>query len=545
MVRTCRLSRPSSTAAPSTAGPLGLLGGLSGGARGALLAGLLVVLIGALDLTIIAAILPEMVVDLRLNTADIDRYVWIVNAYLLAYVIAIPIVGRLSDLIGRALASQLSLAVFAVGSLWCALAPDLPWMIAGRAIQGAGGGALLPITMALVGDLLPPSRRIAALGLVGAVDTLGWVLGPIWGALFVGLIPGAEPWRWIFIVNLPLCAVAAVSMQRGSRSLPGPASAGWLRRLDLGGALLLAISLLALNLGLSSGGEVGSPDTGSRALGGTRNPLGEYLGYLVAGALVAGIAFVWWERRAATPLLPLSLFRRRRFSAALIANGLVGAALIVAMVDVPVMVALIVPASDVSRISALMLAPFTLGMAVLSFVGGVIADRLGTRLTATLGLGLVAVGYALLWLTVTGTDFLHLVPGLTIAGAGFGLVIAPIGATTIDAAPAADRGVAAALTMVLRLLGMTIGISALTAVAVQRLQTLVGGVAVITQQPNESTAEFLARQTEFLASTVLPLSLQVVRETFLIAGAIGLLAIIPVLLIGRDDRPSEDLTTTP
>ena len=103
-------------------------------------AALMAVLLGALDLTVIATILPGMVTDLRINAADVDRYVWIVNSYLLAYVVAIPVVGRLSDIVGRTLAFQGSLALFLVGSIVCAFAADLPGMVAGRAIQGAGGG---------------------------------------------------------------------------------------------------------------------------------------------------------------------------------------------------------------------------------------------------------------------------------------------------------------------------------------------------------------------------------------------------------------------
>src|SRR5688500_18215351 len=121
-------------------------------ARRALGAALLSVFLGALDLTVIATILPGMVTDLRINAADVDRYVWIVNGYLLAYVVAIPVVGRVSDLLGRTLAFQGSLALFVIGSVICATANDLAVMIIGRAIQGAGGGALLPVTMALVGD---------------------------------------------------------------------------------------------------------------------------------------------------------------------------------------------------------------------------------------------------------------------------------------------------------------------------------------------------------------------------------------------------------
>src|ERR671913_1542440 len=177
-------------------------------------AALMAVLLGALDLTVIATILPGMVTDLRINAADVDRYVWIVNSYLLAYVVAIPVVGRLSDIVGRKLAFQASLALFLVGSIVCAVAADLPSMVAGRAIQGAGGGALLPVTMAMVGDLLPAGRRAAALGLVGAIDTLGWVVGPIWGALLVEVAPGPDPWRWVFIINVPLTAASAVAIGR-------------------------------------------------------------------------------------------------------------------------------------------------------------------------------------------------------------------------------------------------------------------------------------------------------------------------------------------
>ena len=500
------------------------------GSRGALAAALLAVFVGALDLTVIATILPRMVADLRVNTADIDRYVWVVNGYLLAYVVAIPVVGRVSDLIGRRAAFQASLAVFLAGSVWCAAADDLGGLIVGRAIQGAGGGALLPVTMALVGDVLPPARRVGALGLVGAVDTLGWVLGPLWGAGVVAVAPGGEPWRWVFVVNVPLGALTALAL---ARSVRGEAvdRRERLSRLDVLGAALLAGALLLLNLGLSAGGELGGIEGGGRALGGTHNPFAEYLLPLIGGAVVLGGLFVWWERRVVHPVLPLELFRDRRFAAAIAANALAGASLIVAMVDVPVVVALLVAAERVSAVSALMLAPFTLLMAALSLGGGIVAGRFGARATAGAGLVLVAVGYVVLWVGLRGGEYVGLLPGLALAGAGFGLVIAPIGATVIDAAPAEDRGIAAGLTLVFRLLGMTIGISGLTAIGVRRLQSLVGDLEAIVQRPGETTAEFLARQSRFVEETVVPLSLQVVRETFLIAGAVALLALVPVWLM--------------
>lgn len=506
--------------------------------RGALAAALLAVFVGALDLTVIATILSPMVADLRVNTADVDRYVWVVNGYLLAYVIAIPIFGRVSDLIGRPRAFQAALAIFVAGSIWCALADSLASLIAARAVQGIGGGALLPVTMALVGDLLPPARRVAALGVVGAIDTLGWVMGPIWGATVVGLVPGDEPWRWVFAVNVPLAVIAAIAIARTVKVGHGDTRRGWLDRLDIPGAALLVVALILLNLGLSAGGELGTPEGGGRALGGTRNPLAAYTLPLTLGALVIGLLFVVREARARHPLMPLTLFRRRRFAAAIAANAIVGSALIVGMVDVPVVIALLVAPERVSTISALMLAPFTIMMAALALGGGVLAGRLGERATAGSGLVLVAVGYAFLWWGLRNGNYVGLIPGLTIAGAGFGLVIAPIGASTIDAAPAADRGIAAALTLVFRLLGMTIGISALTAVGVRRLQDLVGRVEDFPSKlADESTAEFLARQASFIQEQVIPVSLQVVRETFLLAGLLALLALIPVAFLGtRRDR---------
>jgi len=495
---------------------------------------LLAVLIGALDLTVIATILPRIVSDLRINTVDIDRYVWVVNGYLLAYIVAIPIMGRVSDILGRRSAFLISLAVFIVGSAWCASANDLTSLIAGRAVQGAGGGALLPVTMALVGDVVPPAGRLAALGVVGAVDTLGWVLGPLWGAAIVGVFAaGTTPWRWVFYVNIPLGIVATFAIVGFDRRGPSQGQPASSRRMDLLGTLLLTAMLVLINLALSSGSELGqSAGSGSRALGGTVNPLSGYLLPMLLGGLVCAVVFIAWERRARFPILPLDLFRDRRFTAAIVTNFLAGVALIVAMVNVPIVIALLVDEGAVSVTSALMLAPFTVLMAALSFTGGVVARRRGEKWTAATGLVLVAIGYGLVWLGLRGGNYQWMLPGLALAGAGFGLVIAPIGATVLDAVPAADRGIAAGLTLVFRLLGMTIGISTLTSIGIHRLQTLTGRLETVVRRPGESTVEFLLRQNQFIEERVIPLSIQVIRETFLIAGLLALLAIIPVTFLG-------------
>ncbi len=508
-----------------------------GAGRWPLVAALAAVFLGAVDLTVIATVLPRMVFDLRINTADVDRYIWVVNAYLLAYIVSIPLMGRVSDLVGRTAAFEIALAVFLAGSVWSAVAGDLRELIAARAVQGAGGGALLPVTMALVGDLLPAGKRLTALGVVAAVDTLGWVLGPLWGAAMVSLAPGAEPWRWVFWINLPIGLVVAVAIAFTGRGAGAAAAHGTFRGLDLPGTLLLGGGLLLLNLGLSAGGEVGlTQGSAMRALGGTKNPLAGDLVPLIAGGIVVLALFVVWERRASNPILSPRLFGARPFLTGIAANFLLGAALIVAVVDVPVVVALLVDQDRISTVGAYLLAPFTISMAVLSFAGGVVARRYGERQTAVAGLFLIVVGYAALWVGLRDDDYLQLIPGLLIAGTGFGLVVAPIGSQVIDSASPEDRGVAAAFTILFRLLGMTIGISALTAIGVRRLQMLTDRIEPVVQQTGETTAQFFLRQTQYIENYAVPLSLKVVRETFLMAAVLAMLAAIPVAFSRSRDR---------
>jgi hypothetical protein len=333
------------------------------------------------------------------------------------------------------------------------------------------------------------------------------------------------------------CAIALIGRTAAGARLH---FGGRFGHLDVPGTLLLGGSLLLLNLGLSAGGGVGvSQESAMRALGGTRNPLGDYLVPLILGGLIALTLFAFWERRANHPILPGPLFRERPFVAGICANFLVGASLIVAVVDVPVIVALLVSEDRIGAVTALLLAPFTISMAALSFAGGVVASRFGGRRTAAGGLILVVLGYVVLWIGLRGDHYLRLIPGMLIAGTGFGLVAAPISGSVIDIAPARDRGVAAAFAILFRLLGMTIGISALTAIGVRRLQTLTSRGGPLLPKPGEGTGEFLVRQTIVIEGY----ALSVVRETFLIAAALALLAVVPIALMQSRRTAGGDSST--
>jgi MFS family permease len=478
-----------------------------------------------------------MIVDLGLNTADVDRHIWIVNAYLIAYLVSIPIVGRLSDRMGRTDALQLSLGVFIIGSVLCASADSLTGLIIARTIQGAGGGALLPLAMALVGDVFHQRHRTAALGLVAAADTVGWAAGPIWGAMVVALPFGLDaPWRLVFWINVPLAVFAMVGIffLLPSRGLPRSVT---MRGIDAVGATFLAMSLTLVSLALSSGGEIGGAlDGGTRAFGGSPNPLASYLLPLLGGALVAFIFLIWWERRTESPIVPLDLFRAPVFSSSMAANFIVGLTIIVAMVNVPLVVALTVESEGVSARSAALLAPFTGGMAIMAWTGGKMAARWGNRRVAWGGITLAAAGYAVVWATLQQDQLNAMIPGLVLAGAGFGIVIAPIGASALGAIHDEGRGAGAGFLMVARLLGMTIGISTLTAFGVRRLQALTAAVEPVAARADESTAEFLIRQQAFIEDVAIPLSVRVVEETFLISAFVTLLALIPIAFIERFDE---------
>jgi len=510
-----------------------------------MVAALACVLLGSIDLTVVASILPGIIDDLGVNTADIDRYIWAVNAYLIAYIIAIPLVGRVSDIVGRQPAFIGSLLIFLGGSVYCATSDTLTDLVIGRAIQGFGGGGLLPVALALAGDTLGRKGQLVGIGFVSAVETIGWILGPIYGATVTGLFRfSEEPWRWVFWINVPILMVlifAIRGMARGSPRMDG----GGFRRLDLPGAILLTIALTTINLALASGGEFGAgTGTGLRAMGGTENPLAAWVPLLLANAAASTVLVILWELRHRYPLLPIALYRRRAFLATIAANLCIGAVLMVSMVNVPVVVALTEEPNRVSTISAIMLAPFTIAIAAASLMTGNLAMRLGLRPTLNAGVVLSGIGCLLIaWLLDSGSVW-SMIPGLVAAGFGLGMLLPALGTLPIVLAGASERGAAASSALMFRLLGMTVGVSVLTALGVRRLQILTGRLDPIVRDADESTASFLIRQRDYIIDVAIPLSLQVIQETFLAATLIALVAVIPVWSLARHlgDEPAEPRT---
>ncbi|NPV68864.1 MAG: MFS transporter [Anaerolineae bacterium] len=496
------------------------------------------VFIGALDLTIISAILPEVIVEFQIPLeSGLDDTAWLVSGYLLAYTISMTFMGRVSDLIGRRRAYLICLAIFTAGSIWVAVADGLPagWLynlarrlgqrpdptaiallslVIGRVIQAFGGGALVPISMALVGDLFPPQRRAQPLGLIGAIDMAGWVVGHLYGGIMVQFVD----WRLLFWLNIPISLLIFALILRLLRGVEQPLASGGF---DLPGALSLALALLCFSIGLGANTDVTVGSSTFAEL--TAFP--PYAGPALMAGLAALLGFLWIERRHPHPLIDLGLFRRGNFAAGNLTSLIVGFALMIGLVIVPILINIRAESLDTLTQTALsvglVMSALTIPMALSAIPGGWLSDRFGYRLPTATGLIVAAMGFTLAGLRWTeAVSHEEMAAHMILAGIGLGLTMSPTSAAVLNAAPDDRRGIAAAIDDMLRLLGMTLAASALTTIALRRISTLAA----------TAIGETIAMTQEAVNIYVM-LTAQVIRELALLGALLCLLALIPALLL--------------
>ena len=446
------------------------------------------VFVAALDQTVVVTALPSIMFDIKLPLTRLDQASWIITGYLLGYTVAMPLMGRISDVYGHPRIYQVALVFFALGSLMVALSSSLHWIVASRVVQAVGGGATVPIGMAIVSGVLPGHRRGIALGIIAAAAEAGSVMGPLYGGGIIRLMD----WRWIFWLNLPLSAGIIVLLALlPNRRQPQ-------QRVDYTGGLLLAAVLITLSLGLS------------RREAFNLSSAVPFL--LMAGGLALAVSLWWAERRAQMPLLAPFMFRSWAFISANATQLLVGVALIIAMVTIPLMTDTVMGKEPLE--GGLRLMRLTGAIPVGAVLGGLLSLRLGVRLPTVIGLLLMAAGFYLLsgW----GVDIAEpqLTLHLVVAGLGFGLVIAPIMTTALGAVPQAYSSTAASLVTVARMVGMTLGLAALSAWGMQHFQTLTTGV-------DFRDIDYLDKATEA--------SLTIFHNFFRAAAIVSLVAIVPAL----------------
>lgn len=486
------------------------------------------IFVGALDLTVVSAVLPHVILDLEIPLqTGLDDAAWMVTGYLLAYSISMTFMGRLSDLIGRRQVYLAALAIFALGSYLVAVAdtwptdlilrvyglvasgrPDISFvklymLIAARMIQAFGAGTMVPVGMAMVGDLYPIGQRARPLGLIAAVDTAGWVVGHLYGGIVVRFFD----WRMIFWLNLPLCLLAAALLWLALRGIKQERSPG---RMDWLGAALVTGTLTLLNLGFGGGSEA--------SMATEAQPIRVSL---LAAAAALLVLFLWHQAHTKHPLLDLKLFRLPNFAPASLMNFMVGFSLFVAIANVPLFInsLIAITAEQGAWDSGWMLSGLTVPLALASVPGGWLTDKRGYRLPTLLGLGIAVVGFFLMGTWRAETNYTVMAAHLAVTGVGLGLTFAPIAAAVINVAPPDQRGTSSGLVIIFRLIGMTVGVSSITAYGLQRAERL-------GQQLLDLGAGLA--ETARVGITVME---RVISETFWIAGIIVLAAMLPALAI--------------
>ena len=487
----------------------------------------------AADTYVVVLALPDMMASVGVPLDQLQRAAPIVSGFLLGYVAMLPLIGRIADLRGRVPVLVAALVLFALGSVVTALSYDMGSLVAGRFLQGVGGGGLVPATLALVADLYPADRRGVPLGVVSAVQELGSVLGPLFGAAVLAV----SSWRVIFVINVLVGLVLAAAVRRagaaavversrddappdwlgallallslvlgatvfvqppflvrdvtwGALFVPAVGDGRWLtpvglaaiaallllvarcwtarrplvdvrrwtsaaREADLVGAFFLAVALAGVILAFATA----DPKVEVFAPAGT---------WYLLGAAVAAVAFVLHLRRDEAPLVPRGALSSRPAWGALAVSFFVGSALIAALIDIPIFARTTVY-PDSQLLAALVLVRFLVALPVGAVVGGYLTRTIPAGVVAATGMALAAVGFVLMsrWELDTLSHASANV-SLLLGGLGFGLALAPVNAAVLASTRDDVHGLASALVVVARMVGMLVGISALTTIGLRR-----------------------------------------------------------------------------
>jgi EmrB/QacA subfamily drug resistance transporter len=406
---------------------------------------ILVILLASLDQTIVATALPTIVGDL----GGLQHLSWVVTAYLLASTITGPLYGKLGDLYGRKGVLQAAIVIFLIGSALCGVAQNMPELIAFRAVQGLGAGGLITVSIAVVGDVIPPRDRGRYQGIFGAVFGVSTVIGPLLGGFFVDNLS----WRWIFYINLPVGAVALIVIGAVFHARAVRVE----HKVDYLGAALLAAGLSSVVLFTSLGGTTFAWRSG------------ESVTLIVLGVVLL-VAFLFVERRASEPILPLELFRNRTFTVCAAIGFIIGLALFGSVTYLPLFLQIVKGRSPTS--SGLQLTPLMAGLLVTSIISGRLISRWGRyKPFPVAGTAVMTVGMVLLARLGIDSTLAYTSLAMVVLGLGLGMVMQVLVLAVQNAVDPRNIGVATSGALLFRQVGGSVGIAAFGAIFANRLRT--------------------------------------------------------------------------
>ncbi|MDH6671520.1 EmrB/QacA subfamily drug resistance transporter [Paenibacillus sp. LBL] len=396
-------------------------------------AGLLLgIFMAAIDNTIVATALSTIIRDLQ----GFDQVVWVTSIYMVAVMAGTPIFGKLSDMYGRKRFFIFGLVVFLIGSALCGMANNMTELIIYRAIQGIGGGALMPIAFTIVFDLFPPEKRGKMTGLLGAVFGTSSIMGPLLGAF----ITDSVGWEWIFYVNVPIGIVSFIFIMTSYKETRSHAK----QKIDWTGAATLVGAIICLMFGLELGGQTFAWDS-PQILG------------LFGGFIALFVVFLFAETRAAEPIISFQMFRKRLFASSNIVALFYGATFIVATIYIPIFVSGVYGGTATN--SGLILMPMMLGSVAGSQGGGMLTTRTSFRNIMILSVFCFIAGIFCLSTINPDTPRYLLTIFMVLTGFGVGFSFSTLSMASIHNFDARQRGAATSTNSFLRSFGMTVGIT--------------------------------------------------------------------------------------
>ena len=455
-------------------------------------------LMAAIDSTIVILALPDMMEKLH---ADLIEMVWVIMAYILISTVFLLTFGRVADMLGRVRMYNLGFVVFTVGSALCGISQNATQLILFRLVQGAGAALMMVNSPAIITEVFPPNERGRALGING----ITWALGGIAGPLLGGAILAAASWRWIFYINVPIGIIGTVWGYRALHEMSNP---GQSERFDSIGAITFSIGLVALLIALTLGIQYSWTSL--------------LILSLFALFVIMTIVFFIWERRPANPVLDLSLFQNRVYNFSVLAAMLQSLAMFA--VDFLIVFYLQGVRGYSPLTAALLLLPLPIVSAVVGPLSGLLADHIGARIPATLGVLVQAA--ALAWFITRlspVTPYWELAVGLVLMGLGGGLFWSPNTSAAMNGAPVPRLGIASATLATLRQTGMVTSFALALAVAAGSL-------------PNNVVMNLFVGTNVALGSQMMQEFIIGIQNAFLVSAALCLVAAGFSLVRGKENR---------